>query len=198
MGKRFDDLVNFLGRGAKVAVIANALDFLPTHERVTYARTVFDPLREFRDHDLLPFDLDLRDYFHRPEILEIALLGVQLVWAVGGNAFLLRRAMQSSGFEKIIRQRLNQNNLTYGGWSAGAVVAGPTLKGIHLMDDPNVIVSGYDPLPIWTGLGLVDFVIVPHFRSKHPEVQTAELASRWLNERGIKFRTLSDGDVLIF
>ena len=84
-----------------------------------------------------------------------------------------------------------------GGFSAGAVVATPTLRGIELMDDPTQIVEGYPETVVWEGLGLVDFSIVPHFRSNHPETLLAESAVRYLDERQMPFKALKDGDVWV-
>jgi dipeptidase E len=50
---------------------------------------------------------------------------------------------------------------------------------------------------VWSGLGLIDFSIVPHFRSDHPETQVAELAVDYFTEHGIPFKTLADGDVIV-
>ena len=198
MGDRFAELVSALPPGAPVAVVSNALDFIDPEARAAYARNVHDPVAEFRAHGLTAFDLDLRQYFARPEALAEALAPVRLIFATGGNAFLLRRAMAQSGLDALIPGRLAQGDLIYGGWSAGAVVAGPALKGLHLMDDPAVLApGGYAPEPIWDGLGLVDFTIVPHFASDHPEADAAAKAAAWLQAEGLPFRTLRDGEVIV-
>ena len=54
------------------------------------------------------------------------------VVAPNRNAFVLRRAMQLSGFDDIIVDLLDADAIVYGGFSAGAVVAAPSLEGIHL------------------------------------------------------------------
>lgn len=197
MGRRFGALVEALGRGAKVAVVSNATDFIPDEARAAYARTVFDPIAHFNDHGLDASPLDLRTFFNDAAGLETALAGVRLVWANGGNAFLLRRAMRQSGLEAILGREVPVGGLVYGGWSAGAVVAGPTLRGLELMDDPAVVAEGYDPEPIWEGLGLVDFSLVPHFGSDHPEAEAAARAAEWLAGLGMPHRTLRDGEVVV-
>ncbi len=85
----------------------------------------------------------------------------------------------------------------YGGWSAGAVVAGPDLDGIELMDDPGVIAEGYETAVVREGLGLIDFTIVPHYRSEHPEAEAAERTAALRQERRLPFRTLCDGEVIV-
>jgi dipeptidase E len=196
-GDRFDDLLAAVGPGGKAAIVSNAADFIPMESRLAYARTVFDPLAHFRDHGVDAADIDLRAFFGDPGALDTALADVRLVWANGGNAFLLRRAMRQSGLDDILRRRLAHDGLIYGGWSAGAVVAGPTLRGLDLMDDPDVVVDGYSPATVWDGIGLVDFAIVPHFESDSPEAEAAAGAQAYLQAVGIPHRTIRDGAVIV-
>ena len=51
------------------------------------------------------------------------------------------------------------------------------------MDDPGEVPVDYEPQAIWSGLGLIDLAIVPHFRSAHPESAAAERAVRPLAAR---------------
>lgn len=196
-GDSFPELLRMAGAGARVGVISNAVDFIPAADREAYARSVFDPIADFRAHGLYAYDLDLRAYFRRPEALLAELERTRLVWAVGGNAFLLRRAMRQSGFDAIAPGLIWAERLVYGGWSAGACVAAPTLRGLEHMDDPAVLAEGYDPEPIWEGLGLIDAAIVPHYRSDHAEAEAAERVAGWMAENRLPHRTLRDGDVLI-
>lgn len=196
-GSATDRLLAMVPAGARVAVVSNALDLITDEARRSYARNVHDPLADLADMDLRPFDLDLRRWFGDAAGLERELADVQMVWAVGGNTFLLRRAMAQSGLDAILRRRLAADSLVYGGWSAGACIAGPTLRGIDLMDEPDEVAAGYDPAPIYEGLGLIDFVIVPHFASDHPEADAATIAAAWLANEGLAHRTLRDGEALL-
>ena len=82
-----DDLVELVARpDGRVAVISNALDFIPPDGRLAYARTVYDQMQGFRDLGFDPFDLDLRRFFGAPERLARAVDGVALVWVTGGNS----------------------------------------------------------------------------------------------------------------
>jgi dipeptidase E len=87
--------------------------------------------------------------------------------------------------------------LIYGGDGAGAVVAGPTLRGVELVDDPFDVPLGYDEYLVWAGLGLTRFTIVPHFRSNHPESAGAERLVNYLRARRLPYRALSDGEVVV-
>ena len=59
--------------------------------------------------------LDLRAYFGSEASLRRALNRYDLVWVLGRNAFLLMRAMVSSGFDRAIRTMLAEDAIAYGG-----------------------------------------------------------------------------------
>lgn len=142
-----------------------------------------------------PEELDLRTYFGREQDLGDRLAELDLVWAVGGNSFVLARAMEASGFRRLAVPLIRSGQLAYAGYSAGSCVATPDLQGIELMDDPSLIPDGYPEVdPVC--LGLVPFRIVPHWLSDHPEAPTAELAAARLAELGLPFRTLPDGEAI--
>ena len=120
-----------------------------------------------------------------------------LVWARGGNSFLLRRALRQSGFESLLRESLAADAFVYGGYSGGIAVLAPTLRGIEIVNDPLVAPPGYDPEPIWDGLGVLPFSIAPHYKSPHPASPGIDQVVRYCEEHGLPFRTLKDGEVLI-
>lgn len=197
MGDRFEELLSAVGPGGRVAVVSNAVDNIAPEARNAYARKVYDPLAVFRDHGLEAFDLDLRLTFGRPKATAESLSGVRLVWAVGGNTFLLRRAMFDSGLDDLIRRGVEAGDLIYGGWSAGAVVAAADISGIEGMDAPDEVAAVYGKPVIRRGLGLFDELIVPHFQSDHPEAAAALQTHLDLTARGVPHRTLRDGEVII-
>lgn len=181
----------------RVAVVSNAVDFIQADARRRYAATVFDPVRHFAEAGRDAFDLDLRRYFDDREGLDYVLQDVGLIWAMGGNVFLLRRAMAQSGLDVRLRAALAEDRLAYGGWSAGAVVAGSSLRGIEEIDPPQAVVDGYTAAVIWDGLGLIDRMIVPHVASDHPEAAAAGRVVQALNAGGVAHHALCDGEVLI-
>ena len=190
-------LKKLLRGGRRAAVIQNALDFIPAEARRAYEVNIYDPKEELADWGIEAEELDLRNYFGQPHALKEALTGIDFVWAVGGNAFLLRRAMRQSGFDRIIGELLREDAIVYGGFSAGAVIATTSLKGIDIMDDPRQLAPDYDEAIPWDGLGLVDFSIVPHYRSDHDEAEAAEKTVRFLEEAGMPFQPLRDGEIII-
>lgn len=198
VGDRAGSLLALLGSGKRVAVIANALDGTPDAARADLCGPVHDQLMELAALGLQPEALDLRQFFGKPEALRHRLLTSELVWVLGGNPFVLRRAMRQSGFDDLIVDLLDHDAIAYGGCSAGAVVAAPTLRGMETMGDPHLVPEGYDSAPAWEGLGLVDVSIVPHFRSGRPESRGAEAAVRHLCGLGLRYRTLRDGEAMVW
>jgi dipeptidase E len=195
MGDRIDELLGYLGPNARLAIVHNALDGIPAEVRRQYRG--FSATSFFRERGLDAFDLDLRDYFGEPHRVSEAVSNARLVWAVGGNTFLLRRAMRQSGLDQVIVRRVAEGSLIYGGWSAGTCVAGTSLRGIDLMDDSRLAPAGYDSAIIWEGMSLVDFIIVPHFASNHPEAEVAASAAAWLEKTGLPFQAIRDGEVIV-
>jgi dipeptidase E len=141
-------------------------------------------------------ELDLRDYFTAPEELPERLDGLDLVWALGGNAFVLARAMTQAGFRDALQEQLHRPEFTYGGYSAGACVTGPDLQGIDLIDDPSVLPEGYPSTTAPECLCLVPYRIVPHWRSEHRDAEGAERAAAHLAERRLSHRCLRDGEAV--
>jgi dipeptidase E len=77
------------------------------------------------------------------------------------------------------------------------VVAGPSLRGLELMDDPFEVPEGYDEPLTWHGLGLTPFAIIPHYQSRHPEAAAAEKVVSYMRARRTRYRAISDGEVIV-
>lgn len=198
IGDRAGSLLALLGNGKRAAIVENALDNISPAARDLYRNEAYDPVVEMGSLGIAAAPLDLRDHFGDPVGLRARLSQFDLVWVTGGNAFVLRRAMKQSGFDDVIVDMLDNDQIVYGGFSAGAVVAAPSLEGIHLMDDPDEAPASYHRDTVWDGLGLIDHAIVPHYRSPHPESASAERAVRHLCSRGLRYRTLRDGEAIVW
>jgi dipeptidase E len=196
LGERAGALLAMI-TGPKVAIIANGYDGASATARDIYRTEVYDPVAEFKALGLEPHEVDLRAHFDDAANLRRRLAGFDLVWVMGGNSFVLRRAMKQSGFDTVIRETLATDAIAYGGYAAGAVVAGPSLRGLELMDDPFELPDGYDEPLIWSGLGLTPFAIVPHYLSRHPEAAAAEKVVSYMRARRTRFRAISDGEVIV-
>lgn len=104
--------------------------------------------------------VDLKNYAQDLETLHTKLADKDVIWFGGGNTYYLRWLLRDMGAENIVKD-LIQNGVIYGGGSAGAIVAGPTLHHFEAADDPNI-----SPGVIYEGLGLTNKVIVPHIDNK--------------------------------
>ncbi len=177
-----------------VAVIANALDALPADLRRT---GVEQELTDLADLGLEAHELDLRHHFAGPERLAAELPRYGTVWLRGGNVFVLRYALARSGADVILTRLVREGALTYGGYSAGACVLASDLHGLELVDDHRDVRKTYAAEPVWEGLGLVDFAIVPHYRSGHPESPEIEQVAARYRAEGVPHRTLRDGEIIV-
>ncbi|HEY1687153.1 MAG TPA: Type 1 glutamine amidotransferase-like domain-containing protein [Tepidisphaeraceae bacterium] len=195
LGREPRRLRELVGSSVRAAIIMNATDVLGDERRQEYRPKYIAALGEV---GFDAFELDLREFFSGPDRLAAALEGVGLLWVVGGNTFVLRRAMRLSGLDAWLPRQLREGRIVYGGFSAGACIAQPSLRGIHLADDPTALPSGYPPFDtIWDGLGLIDFHIVPHYCSPHPESPQMEAVVEYHKAHGQPYRTLSDGEAIV-
>ncbi|MES2971696.1 MAG: Type 1 glutamine amidotransferase-like domain-containing protein [Patescibacteria group bacterium] len=150
------DLVELVGKPpveTRVVIIPNAKDYELPQDRGFKLDELTSDLQKMGF--LQPDTVDLREFDDGEQVYE-ALKSYDLLWVAGGNSFVLRSEMHRSGFDKVIRRLLDEGQV-YGGESAGAIVAGLSLQGFEVGDDPELA----DQI-IWEGLGLTDRIIAPH------------------------------------
>jgi dipeptidase E len=180
----------------KVAYIHNALDFATDLERRKNSDAA-----DISDLERLGFIvdiLDLKEYFNNSEELEEKLKHYDILWVRGGNTFVLAQAMRLSGFDEIVKKYFRNNkDIVYGGYSAGICILGPTLRGIHLADDPYQKPYGEEYETIWDGLSILDYSIAPHYKSDHKESEDIDKTIEYMIDNKILFKALRDGEVII-
>ena len=162
-GLHSEALLQLLGDVKKVAVITNAKDYKPPDERKIKVDELLD---FFRSINVEPTEIDLRSLFGKAKA-DGQLSSCDFIWLAGGNVFLLRRALRYTKLDTLIVDQVKMGSLIYGGESAGAIIAGPTLNYSEMEgheDSPDFLAEGYKSEVIWEGLGLVDYVPVPHFQ----------------------------------
>jgi dipeptidase E len=187
LGTHASRIVDLVGtRAPRVLATMNALDCLPDAKRQALYRRLVD---DFSALGAEVRELDLRQYFSRQDALVDDLATCDLVWANGGNAFTLMAAMRQSGFVEALKKLLEQNAIAYGGHSAGAIVATPTLRGIELVDSA--------PHIYWDGMGLVGYSVAPHFQSEHPESAAMNAVVQYFEDRRMPYRALRDGEAIL-
>lgn len=155
-------------RDIKLALIENAADVEPnSKDWVTQNR------QAIQSYGYNVEMIDLRRYTRDHVGLLQHLQRKDVIWLGGGNTFYLRWLLNASRADEIIK-RLIHKGVVYVGGSAGAVVAGPTLKYLETIDNP-----GTAPM-IVEGLHLVEYVVVPHMDSPKYKHLVGELNHKLL------------------
>lgn len=193
-GNSAHKLTKMLTINKNVAIILNANDHLGDNRTKYYneSKLILNNL------GLNCTELDLRNYFKKdPVSLKLKLLNFGLIWVTGGNTFILRRAFYESGLDQILSDLLKNKEIIYGGFSAGACVVTPSLKGLEFADNPNVIPKGYPNEIIWDGLNLTSFCIVPHYKSEQSEALGINKIINFYNEKNIFHHTLNDKSAIL-
>ena len=191
LGNRPEELLRLLRGGRRIALIMNAADYKPPEERAESLQRELDELGGLGLHVT---NVDLRDYFGRPEALIGALAGMNGLYVRGGNVYILRRALRQSSADILIPVLLAEDRLVYAGYSAGPCMLGPTLRGIESEeDDPHFVPDGYEAPVLWDGLGLLPYAILPHYDPDRPDMQAT---AHYCIENHVPFVALRDGEAL--
>lgn len=135
--------------------------------------------------------IDLRDYRGSQEALKAKLSEKDAIWLNGGNTFYLRWVLKDVGADKVITELVKAGKV-YGGGSAGAIVAGPTLKYFEDADDPND-----SPEVILDGLHLTEIVVVPHVGNEKYGEAMAKIEPL-LQKDGCKTIGITDDQAVVF
>ncbi len=196
MGDHPEHLLALIGTdGRPPVVIANAMDDAPPQVRRAGVELELAALAGL---GLDAAELDLRGYFGQQQRLRRELAGVCLAWLRGGNTFMLRYALCRSGADTVFTELLAADALVYAGYSAGACVLSPSLRGLELVDDPGAVTRIYGSPPVWDGLALLDQAFVPHYQSPgHPETAAIDQVVAHYRAKGVAHRTLHDRQALI-
>jgi dipeptidase E len=145
-------------------------------------------------------ELDLRVFFGRRYDLEMYIKSVNpgLIYAFGGNVFILRRAFRYSSFDEILRSDLVADRYVYGGGSAGSVIMCPELKYfVNKEDMPEVVPKKqYRAETIWEGMGLIEEYLLPHADAKWFDDSAGEMRLAF-NQAKIKPVAMNEADVFV-
>lgn len=107
-----------------------------------------------------------------PKDLDADFQRYDVIYVAGGNTYFLLEKVKKSGFDHVIRRKLEQGNFYFGS-SAGAILACPRIDFIESMDDPSKA-----NLKDYAGLSLVDFLILPHTDSPFYGEETQKIAKK--------------------
>lgn len=134
--------------------------------------------------------VDLTAYTENNQGLRDLLAAQDVIWLGGGNTYYLRWLLAETEADGMIKD-LTAAGMRYGGGSAGAIIAGPTISGFEPVDDPNGA-----PQVILGGLHLTDIVILPHAESKDFGSGMIEVTEN-VARAGFETRALTDSQALV-
>ncbi|GAA1609739.1 hypothetical protein GCM10009789_75140 [Kribbella sancticallisti] len=195
LGDHPERLVALLPEAGRVAVICNAVDAVDPAVR---RQAVVAEIEWLTALGLRPEELDLRSYSERGarfgQDLRARLAQYDGLWVRGGNAFVLRSALAASGADQFLAELIRSESFVYAGYSAGACVLAPSLRGLELCDDITEVEGELS----WDGLGVLDEAIVPHLNSPgHPEAELVEKVLAFYQSTGVRHLPMSDGQALV-
>ena len=135
--------------------------------------------------------IDLRKWMKNSNGLKEKFKTKDIICLGGGHTYYLRWILKETGTDMLIKAFVNEGKV-YAGWSAGAIMAGPTTLYFDLMgDNPEDA-----PEFITDGLGLTDTVIVPHL--DNPDFNLSAIkADQQLRQAGFSTMALKDNEVFI-
>lgn len=193
----------------------NLLPNKPENTNVCFIPTAADPegdkwfiekdREQLKETGFKVNEVDLKEENKESIINKISLCDV--IWVCGGNTFYLLDWVRKSGFGQILPELLNQGKI-YVGVSAGSIVVGPDIEsaGWEGMDvcDENIV-----HIEDLKGLGLVSFVVSPHFTENdrkvlEEHVKSVDYPIIALNDmqavliKGSEVRLLGSGERVIF
>jgi len=120
---------------------------------------------------------EIREFFKDKNVIHVE----------GGNTFFLLKIMKETGFDKIVKELVN-NGIVYIGTSAGSYVACPTIE-----------VSSWNPdgkdrfgLTDFSAMNLVPFVLKVHYKDEQEE-----LIKEHMKDCKYNLRILKDGQGIL-
>lgn len=140
------------GVGKKVLFVTNAADpFADDAFWVDWDRDILQKLG-YSIHET-----DLRKT--TPQDLEALLQTNDILHMCGGSVYYITGLLRQKGFGQSIVRAIQNNSIVYTGTSAGAIIPSKNIKAFSYDQEEA---EHIEKVPDHRGLGLVDFVIVPH------------------------------------
>jgi len=196
-GNDYLRLKELLKVGSKIGYINNSRDWIGVNEN--NKKLAFDEESKFLEN--LGFKcelLDLKEYFGKKGKLREKLESLDGLWVCGGNTFVLRQAMKLSGFDELFEEIKLRNDFLWSGYSAGVCILCDSLKYITQVDDYNNFPYEGIENPIYEGLNVFQYGLLPHYQSNNEESDLIDKEVERCIEKRWLFKTLKDGEVLIY
>ena len=149
------------------------LAFIPTARDPYHITAKVDPEKEkLKSMGFSIKTVDLKN--KSKEQLRKELENIDVIFVAGGNTFYLLEKTIESGFDSLLKELIN-NGVIYIGSSAGSVLVGPDIDITRELDDPNKAPR----LSTTKGVGLVDFIVLPHFGEGVYSDKVEKIYEKW-------------------
>lgn len=112
------------------------------------------------------------------------------IYVTGGNTFFLLQELRRTGADNILVQEINKGKL-YIGESAGAIIVSPDIGYSAKMD----CVEKAPDLKDYSGLNLINFYVVPHYKNWEMGKAADEIISIYSNKLDLKY--ISDTQAIL-
>ena len=196
-GNELEKFREFAKSNNKLGYIPNALDFSGA-DLQRKEQGIQKEMSELKDFGFQVELIDLKTYFGQKDKLERKLKKINGLFVRGGNSFILRQAMKLSGLDILLNKiKDNKEDFLYSGYSAGACVLAPNLKALKTIDDStDMPYEGIEKV-VFDGLKILDYIILPHYKSNHPESSKIDKGIEYCKKNNILFKPLRDGEVIV-
>lgn len=104
-----------------------------------------------------------------------------IIYVTGGNTFYLLQELRRTGADKILIREIEKGKL-YIGESAGAIIAAPDIGYSAKMDRTEKAPD----LREYSGLNLIDFYVVPHYKNWEMGKAAEEIIHTYSNSLDLK------------
>ena len=189
LGNKTNELKKWLENSdnKKIALIPNSRDVFPDGERKNIG--IQNDTKELEELGFEVILIDLKMYFGRKKELEKDLQDIKAFYVIGGNTFVLRKAMNLSGFDELLLEYSKNKDYLYAGYSAGICCLCKDMKGLAIMDEPDADPYDSGLPPMYNGIGFIEEILIPHFESDHKETELASKAVEHCQENEKSFIT---------
>lgn len=196
LGDEPSEYFSLLDRRKSVGYISNALDHVVGKDEWLESH-IADDVQSLEALKLSVKIIDLKEYFGQASKLLEELSSLSGLWVSGGNVFVLRQALMLSGLDEIICTNKLDSGFVYGGYSAACCVLSSSLKPYQEASDASITPYGEVRDTIWSGLGIIDFAFMPHYKSNHSETEKINTEIDYCIKHSIPYKAFSDGSILV-
>ena len=176
----------------KIAIIPNALDAKGEDKIRKNLKEDIEILERIGFNVKI---IDLKNYFGKYNEIKAELSEYNACCVMGGNVFVLNKAMNLSGFDIFLKKKKNDDGFLYIGYSAGSCVLSENLKQLDIVDEP---IKFYDEQSVnYKGLGFIDYIFIPHYKSNYHKIEFINNLVEKCMKENIKYKAIQDGEVLI-